>query len=241
MRQIVLDTETTGLNARSGDRIIEIGCVELVNRRLTGNNLHYYINPERDSEEGALAVHGLTTEFLSDKPKFADVAQELVRYLQGAEVIIHNAPFDIGFLDAEFERLQLGPFNQHVVNVIDSLAEAKLLYPGKRNSLDALCDRYEVSNAHRTLHGALLDAELLAEVFLAMTRGQDSLGMDLHVEDATAPGEAVPVLPLGEIVVVRASAEELGAHEKVLDSLDKEIKGVCVWRSLATVDSSPPL
>ncbi len=241
MRQIVLDTETTGLNARSGDRIIEIGCVEMVNRRLTGNNLHYYINPERDSEEGALAVHGLTTEFLSDKPKFAEVAHELVSYLQGAEVIIHNAPFDIGFLDAEFERLQLGTFNEMVVNVIDSLAEAKLLYPGKRNSLDALCDRYGVSNAHRTLHGALLDAELLAEVFLAMTRGQDSLSMDLHAEAAATEGEALPILPLGEIVVVRASEDELSAHEKLLDSLDKEVRGTCVWRALATVDSSSAL
>lgn len=235
MRQIVLDTETTGLNARSGDRIIEIGCVEMVNRRLTGNNLHYYINPERDSEEGALAVHGLTTEFLSDKPKFAEVAQELVDYIKGAEVIIHNAPFDIGFLDAELERLQLGPFHTHVSRVIDSLAEAKQLYPGKRNSLDALCDRYGVSNAHRTLHGALLDAELLAEVFLAMTRGQDSLGMDLQGESVQEAGLVLPVLPLGDILVVRASAAELEAHAKVLDSLDKEVKGTCIWRSAAVV------
>lgn len=241
MRQIVLDTETTGLNPRSGDRVIEIGCVEMINRRLTGNNLHYYINPERDSEEGALAVHGLTTEFLSDKPKFAEVAQELVDYLAGAEVIIHNAPFDIGFLDAEFERLQLPPFSEHVVNVIDTLAEAKLLYPGKRNSLDALCDRYGVSNAHRTLHGALLDSELLAEVFLAMTRGQDSLSMDLNAEESVSAGEAVPVLPLGEVLVLRASAEELAAHEKLLDSLDKEVRGSCIWRAAVTVDSPPAL
>jgi DNA polymerase-3 subunit epsilon len=241
MRQIVLDTETTGLNPRSGDRVIEIGCVELVNRRLTGNNLHYYINPERDSEEGALAVHGLTTEFLSDKPKFAQVAQELVDYLAGAEVIIHNAPFDIGFLDAELERLRLPPFSEHVVNVIDTLAEAKLLYPGKRNSLDALCDRYGVSNAHRTLHGALLDSELLAEVFLAMTRGQDSLSMDLNAEESEAAGDAVPVPPLGEVLVLRASAEELSAHEKLLDSLDKEVRGSCVWRTAVTVDSPSAL
>jgi DNA polymerase III subunit epsilon len=241
MRQIVLDTETTGLNARSGDRIIEIGCVEMVNRRLTGNNLHYYINPERDSEEGALAVHGLTTEFLADKPKFAEIARELVDYVQGAEVIIHNAPFDCGFLDAELERLQLPRFSEQVVNVVDSLAEAKLLYPGKRNSLDALCDRYGVSNSHRTLHGALLDAELLAEVFLAMTRGQESLTMDLNAEDQAQDGELTPVLPLGEIIVLRASADEAALHEKVLDSVDKEIRGPSIWRSLATVDSPPAL
>ncbi len=179
MRQIVLDTETTGLNPRSGDRVIEIGCVELFNRRLTGNNFHSYINPERDSEEGALAVHGLTTEVLSDKPKFAEIAGELREYLKGAEVIIHNAPFDIGFLDAEFKRVDVPPFQQQVGSVIDTLVRAKEMHPGKRNSLDALCERYGVSNAHRALHGALLDAELLAEVYLAMTRGQNSLSMDL--------------------------------------------------------------
>jgi DNA polymerase-3 subunit epsilon len=230
MRQIVLDTETTGLNPRSGDRIIEIGCVELVNRRLTGNNLHYYVNPERDSEEGALAVHGLTTEFLSDKPKFASIANELRDYLRGAQVIIHNAPFDIGFLDAEFERVSAPRFNDHVSGVIDTLVEAKALYPGKRNSLDALCDRYGVSNAHRTLHGALLDAELLAEVYLAMTRGQNSLSMDLHTEDRDSAAEQALVLPLGEILVYRASADELAAHELVLNSLDKEVRGTCIWR-----------
>jgi len=197
MRQIVLDTETTGLNPRSGDRIIEIGCVELVNRRLTGNNFHYYINPERDSDPGALAVHGLTSEFLSDKPKFAEIARALCDYLRDAEIIIHNAPFDVGFLDAEFEKLGLPQFEQHVRSVTDTLLQAKELHPGKRNSLDALCERYGVSNAHRTLHGALLDSELLAEVYLAMTRGQDSLGMDLHVDlpaiagrDGRASGDA---------------------------------------------------
>ncbi|WP_151445729.1 DNA polymerase III subunit epsilon [Lacisediminimonas profundi] len=233
MRQIVLDTETTGLNPRSGDRIIEIGCVELFNRRLTGNNLHYYVNPERDSEEGALAVHGLTTEFLADKPKFADIASELRDYLQGAEVIIHNAPFDIGFLDAEFERLQVPPFNRHVAGVIDTLVEAKALYPGKRNSLDALCDRYGVSNAHRTLHGALLDAELLAEVYLAMTRGQNSFTIDLHADEGRAGEAHLPVLPLGDVLVLRAGESELAAHEQVLNSLDKEVRGTCVWRAAA--------
>ncbi|MDR3481795.1 MAG: DNA polymerase III subunit epsilon [Burkholderiaceae bacterium] len=232
MRQIVLDTETTGLNPRSGDRVIEIGCVELFNRRLTGNNFHSYINPERDSEEGALAVHGLTTEFLSDKPKFAEIASELCAYLKGAEIIIHNAPFDIGFLDAEFERLKLARFNQQVGAVIDTLVQAKEMHPGKRNSLDALCDRYGISNAHRALHGALLDAELLAEVYLAMTRGQDSLTMEQT--DLSGPGsqeQAAAALPLAEIVVLAATAEELAEHEAMLDKLDKEAKGQCVWRA----------
>jgi DNA polymerase-3 subunit epsilon len=160
MRQLILDTETTGLNARTGDRVIEIGCVELVNRRLTGSNLHFYINPERDSDPGALAVHGLTTEFLSDKPKFAEIANELRDFVQGADLIIHNAPFDIGFLDAEFALLGLPPFSSHCGEVIDTLVRAKAMFPGKRNSLDALCDRFGISNAHRTLHGALLDSEL---------------------------------------------------------------------------------
>ncbi|HDR9340773.1 TPA: DNA polymerase III subunit epsilon, partial [Burkholderia multivorans] len=179
MRQIILDTETTGLNARTGDRIIEIGCVELLNRRLTGNNLHFYVNPERDSDPGALAVHGLTTEFLSDKPKFAEIAHQILDFVKGAELIIHNAPFDLGFLDAEFALLGLPPFSEHCAGVIDTLVQAKQMFPGKRNSLDALCDRFGISNAHRTLHGALLDSELLAEVYLAMTRGQDSLVIDM--------------------------------------------------------------
>lgn len=233
MRQIVLDTETTGLNPRSGDRIIEIGCVEMINRRLTGNSLHFYINPERDSEEGALAVHGLTTEFLSDKPKFAEISAELLDYLSGAEIIIHNAPFDIGFLDAEFARLGVAPFKQHVAEVIDTLVQAKSMYPGKRNSLDALCDRYGISNSHRVLHGALLDAELLAEVYLAMTRGQNSLTIDLEVQETTAQGDAGPIAgTLAEVLVMRASEEEAAAHELVMNSLDKEVRGNCIWRTL---------
>jgi DNA polymerase-3 subunit epsilon len=232
MRQIVLDTETTGLNPRSGDRVIEIGCVELFNRRLTGNNFHSYINPERDSEEGALAVHGLTTEFLSDKPKFAEIAGELCAYLKGAEVIIHNAPFDIGFLDAEFERLKIARFNQQVGAVIDTLVQAKEMHPGKRNSLDALCDRYGISNSHRALHGALLDAELLAEVYLAMTRGQNSLTMEQADQSGQGSEEqAAAALPLAEIVVLAATVEELAEHEAMLDKLDKEAKGQCVWRA----------
>lgn len=235
MRQIVLDTETTGLNPRSGDRIIEVGCVELVQRRLTGNNFHRYINPERDSEDGALAVHGLTTEFLSDKPKFTEIAAELRDYLSGAEVIIHNAPFDVAFLNAEFSRLDIPPFGQHVSGVIDTLVQAKEMHPGKRNSLDALCDRYGISNAHRTLHGALLDAELLAEVYLAMTRGQNSLSMELAgADDADTAVTGWMSLPLADIIVLPASADDLVQHRLLLDGLDKEIRGTAIWRRSAT-------
>jgi DNA polymerase-3 subunit epsilon len=229
MRQIVLDTETTGLNPRTGDRVIEIGCVELFNRTLTGNNFHRYINPERESDEAALAVHGLTTEFLSDKPKFAEIAEELRAYIDGAEVIIHNAPFDLGFLNAEFQRLGLPSFTSHCSGVIDTLVNAKEMHPGKRNSLDALCDRYGVSNAHRKLHGALLDSELLADVYLAMTRGQNSLSMEHEVE-TSSDGIELDAVPLGEIIVVAAGADEMSEHENVLAGLDKGVKGECVWR-----------
>ncbi|MFC5473955.1 DNA polymerase III subunit epsilon [Paraherbaspirillum soli] len=231
MRQIVLDTETTGLNPRTGDRIIEIGCVELMNRRLTGKNFHRYINPERDSEEGALAVHGLTTEFLRDKPKFAEIFAELREFVSGAEIIIHNAPFDLGFLDAEYKLLGHGPFVGDVSGVIDTLVQAKEMYPGKRNSLDALCDRYGISNAHRTLHGALLDSELLAEVYLAMTRGQNSFSIDLGADesDAGGGGEVLALAPLAEIIVRVANEEELAEHEAALTVLDKEVRGQCIW------------
>ncbi len=232
MRQIVLDTETTGLNPRTGDRVIEVGCVELNNRMLTGNNFHRYINPERDSEEGALAVHGLTTEFLRDKPKFAEIAAELRDYIQGAEVIIHNAPFDLGFLNNEFKLLGLPPFTEHCSGVIDTLVNAKELHPGKRNSLDALCDRYGVSNSHRKLHGALLDAELLADVYLSMTRGQNSLSMDLEVDVADG-GVVLEAVALAEVIVLAASPEELAEHESVLGGLDKAVKGSCIWRNYA--------
>ncbi|MDO8306538.1 DNA polymerase III subunit epsilon [Herminiimonas sp.] len=231
MRHIVLDTETTGLNPRSGDRIIEIGCVELIDRRLTGNNFHYYINPERDSEEGALAVHGLTTEFLRDKPKFAEIVNEFRDYISGADVIIHNAPFDVGFLDAELKRVDIASFREHVGEIIDTLVQAKEMHPGKRNSLDALCDRYGVSNAHRALHGALLDAELLAEVYLAMTRGQNSLTMDLGGQDVGSDGLALEVVAIADILLQTATAEELAEHELVMKSLDKEVKGQCLWRA----------
>jgi DNA polymerase-3 subunit epsilon len=229
MRQIVLDTETTGLNPRTGDRIVEIGCVEIVDRKLTGNNYHRYVNPQRDSDEAALAVHGLTTEFLSQHPCFHEIAHELRDFVQGAEIIIHNAPFDLGFLNHEFERMGLPPFVSHCSNVIDTLVNAKELHPGKRNSLDALCDRYGISNAHRKLHGALLDSELLADVYLAMTRGQNMLSMD--VEEETSGGtQLLEAGPLGDIIVVTPALDELEEHDKVLAALDKGVKGECVWR-----------
>ncbi|CAB3795042.1 DNA polymerase III subunit epsilon [Paraburkholderia caffeinitolerans] len=233
MRQIILDTETTGLNPRTGDRIIEIGCVELVNRRLTGNNLHFYVNPERDSDPGALAVHGLTTEFLSDKPKFAEVANEILDFVRDADIIIHNAPFDIGFLDAELALVGKPAFREHCGEVIDTLVQAKQIFPGKRNSLDALCDRFGISNAHRTLHGALLDSELLAEVYLAMTRGQESLVIDMAGATETPGAVATPRVKFETLAlpVIAASEEELAAHEALLDGLDKAMKGTSVWRT----------
>ena len=227
-RQVVLDTETTGLNVKQGDRVIEIGCIEMRSRRVTENHFHRYVNPERKSEEGAARVHGISDEFLADKPKFAEVAKELVDYLRGAELIIHNAGFDVEFLDLELERAGLGKLAQHVAGVVDSLALARELHPGKRNSLDALCERYAVDNSHRTLHGALLDARLLAEVYLAMTRGQESLVMDLET-----PAEQAAVaasIDASKLVVLRATAEELGVHEKYLDGLAKEAAGGVVWR-----------
>jgi len=235
LRQIVLDTETTGLSARDGNRIIEIGCVELINRKLSGNNYHQYINPERDSEEGALAVHGLTTEFLSDKPKFFEVVNQFCEYIKGAEIVIHNAPFDISFLNAEFARVGLGLFTDYVEIVTDTLVQAKELHPGKRNSLDALCDRYEISNSHRKLHGALLDAELLADVFLAMSRGQNSFEIDLPVEEKPVIEEVVFVdIPIDEVILKTASSDELSEHEALLSGLDKQLKQSCVWRSPPT-------
>ena len=231
-RQIVLDTETTGLNYRLGNRVIEIGCVELVNRKLTGNNFHYYLNPERDSEEGALAVHGLTTEFLSDKPKFTEIAKEFISYISGAEIIIHNAPFDVGFLNAEFERLGLGKMENFSTNIVDSLAQAKELHPGKRNSLDALCDRYEISNKHRKLHGALLDAELLADVFLAMSRGQNSLVIEQteeHVHQDTQYSNET----YSDIIIHLADADEVAHHQKALQQIAKEVRGLSIWQAQA--------
>jgi len=236
MRQIVLDTETTGFYANhpdNPDRMVEIGCVELVNRKLTGNNLHFYLNPGRDSDEGALRVHGLTTQFLSDKPRFEEIAQQLVDYVAGAEIIIHNAPFDLSFLDMELGRTGRKPFKTCVAGVLDTLVMAKEMFPGKRNSLDALCDRLEVDNSGRTLHGALLDAELLADVYINMTRGQDALIME-----SSAPQEAgivVEQLDLRSIQlpVLEANAQEMAAHEDVLSQLDKSSGGKTVWKLVA--------
>ncbi|TCS99341.1 DNA polymerase-3 subunit epsilon [Tepidimonas ignava] len=231
MRQIVLDTETTGLSPHNGDRIIEIGCVELVNRQLTHNNRHYYLNPDRDIDEGALRVHGITREFLADKPRFADIAAELADYLQGAELIIHNAPFDLGFLDAEFGRLGLGPTRALVRGVVDTLVLAKEMWPGKRNGLDALCDRLGVDNSGRQLHGALLDAELLADVYIYMTRGQESLVIDLGASLGEGAGDDVRRdLSSLELPVLAPDADELAAHEALLAALDQETKGRTVWR-----------
>ncbi|GAC1604954.1 MAG: DNA polymerase III subunit epsilon [Ramlibacter sp.] len=230
MRQIVLDTETTGLSAEGGDRIIEIGCVELVARKLTGNNRHFYLNPGRDSHEDALKVHGISNEFLRDKPQFAAVADELMAYLQGAEVIIHNAAFDVSFLDKELELIGRGALRQVVAKVTDTLAMAKELYPGKRNSLDALCDRLGVDNSSRTLHGALLDAELLADVYINLTRGQNALLIDVGAHEH-ASGILVRVdLTQFTLPVLLASDQESAAHEDVLQQLDKASGGRTLWR-----------
>ena len=236
MRQIFLDTETTGFNANlaeNPDRVVEIGCVELVNRKLTGNNLHFYLNPERDSEEGALRVHGLTTEFLRDKPKFSAIASDLLDFVAGAEIIIHNAPFDISFLDAELARAGHRAFKSYVGQVTDTLVMAKEMFPGKRNSLDALCDRLEVDNSGRTLHGALLDAELLADVYINLTRGQDALVMEAATAENVGVQQVVVDLEQFDLPVLPASESELAAHEDLLKQLDKSSGGKTVWRLAA--------
>jgi DNA polymerase-3 subunit epsilon len=228
-RQIVLDTETTGLNPGSGDRIIEIAGVELFNRRLTGKHYHTYLNPGRASHPDALKVHGLTEEFLADKPRFAQIAAELLEFVSGAEIIIHNAPFDRAFLDVELDRVSLPAFAQHVPMITDTLVMAKMQFPGKFNNLDALCKRFGIDNAHRTLHGALLDAELLAEVYLSLTRGQDSLVIDLEApqQHALAPTQALGhfILP-----VIAPSTEEMRAHQSILAKMDKATTGKSIWR-----------
>jgi DNA polymerase-3 subunit epsilon len=234
MRQIFLDTETTGLYAEQGDRVIEIGCVELINRKLTGNNLHFYLNPGRDSHEEALKIHGLTSEFLRDKPKFEEVAEELLAYVGDAEIIIHNAAFDVGFLNAELKRAGKLAFKEHVASVLDTLAMAKEMFPGKRNSLDALCTRLEVDNSGRTLHGALLDAELLADVYINMTRGQDALIMDSG-EQPEQGGLAVERLDLSvfDLPVLSANQQELAAHAEAIQQINKASGGKAVWQEAA--------
>lgn len=228
-RQIFLDTETTGLSPESGDRIIEVGCVEMINRKLTGNNKHFYVNPERANHEDAVKIHGLTDEFLSDKPVFAAIADELFDYLAGAEIIIHNAGFDVGFLNAELRRLGRGPFSEIADTVTDSLTMAREMFPGKSNSLDALCKRLEVDNSNRTLHGALLDAGLLAEVFINMTRGQDSLVIDATESNEQTIAIADTDLTQFKLAVIEASAEELAAHTAMLQDLDKASGGKTIW------------
>ena len=239
MRQIVLDTETTGLSAESGDRIIEIGCVELLNRKLTGNNKHFYLNPERDSHEDALKVHGISNEFLRDKPKFGAIAEELLDYLRGAEIIIHNAPFDVSFLNMELALIGMQPIKHCVGRVTDSLMMAKEIFPGKRNSLDALCDRLEVDNSGRTLHGALLDAELLADVYINLTRGQNSLMMDVHGSGLGEDGAPQIDLSKYELPVLLANDGEVAEHEKVLAEIDKSSKGKTVWRVAVAAVAAP--
>jgi DNA polymerase-3 subunit epsilon len=231
MKQIVLDTETTGLEVTLGHRVIEVAGVELINRRLTGNRFHRYLNPGREIDPGALEVHGITLEFLQDKPHFADVADEFLDFVDGAELIIHNAPFDVGFLDSELAIANKRPLATYCARVVDTLRMARDLHPGKRNSLDALCERYQVNHSGRTLHGALLDAELLAEVYLAMTRGQEALLMDLVPRSLAGEGDAQALDAL-DLPVVAATEQECAAHERLLAGIDKASKGACVWKKL---------
>ncbi len=228
-RQIILDTETTGLNPNAGDRIIEVAAVELVRRRPTGAHFQRYVNPQRPSHPDALRVHGLTEEFLADKPLFGHVVADLLAFVRDAEIIIHNAAFDVGFLDAELERLGLPPFEQHCGGITDSLALARAQFPGKFNSLDALCKRFGIDNSRRTVHGALLDAELLAEVYVWLTRGQDSLAMELDAPpqslDAAGVDFASATLPR-----IMATPEEIGQHEAILRALEKSAADGSVWK-----------
>lgn len=232
MRQIVLDTETTGIDPNEGHRIIEIGCVEVVERELTGRNYHVYINPEREVEAEAITVHGITNEFLADKPKFAEVAEEFFEFIKGAELVIHNAAFDVGFMDAEFSRLKPVRKTADHCGIVDSLAIARAKHPGQKNSLDALCKRYGVDNSNRELHGALLDAEILADVYLLMTGGQTALSLDAGSEDGGATGGIRRLkADRPQLSVVRASGEEASAHDEFIEMLDKQ-SGQSLWSKL---------
>ena len=231
MRQIFLDTETTGLDPALGHRVIEIAAVEIVNRRFTDKHYHQYVNPEREIDAGALEVHGITVEFLADKPKFREVAKEMLEFIDGAELIIHNAPFDVAFLDHELALLELQALKIYCPQVTDTLKMAKGLHPGKRNSLDALCERYQIDNSSRALHGALLDARLLAEVYLSMTRGQDSLLMDMGESSSAVLDSAFSMADV-ELIVIRATPEELFEHVRQIDDIDKAAKGACLWKKL---------
>lgn len=246
MRQIVLDTETTGLEPELGHRIIEIGCVEILNRRPTGRTFHHYLNPDRDIDKGALEVHGITLEQLQNKPRFADVAEELMTFISGAELVIHNAAFDVAFLDWELRRLaeKAPAFAGRTINaecrVLDSLALARQMHPGQRNNLDALCKRYSIDNSHREMHGALLDARILADVYLAMTGGQVGLALDVEAAAASQAAGQVRALvrPAVPLVVVTASEEELKLHDAMLAIIGKASKGKCLWQALeATLPS----
>lgn len=228
MRQLFLDTETTGLDPRLGHRIIEIACVEMLNRRLTQRHLHFYLNPDRDIDEGALAVHGISREFLADKPRFGDIVNELIDFINGAELIIHNAPFDTSFLDNELHMLGLDPLQKFCAAISDTLKMARELHPGKKNNLNALCERYAVDNSRRTLHGALLDAEILADVYLAMTRGQESLVMDLPTPNSTISEENIQSR-YRPTPILFPTAEELAEHERVLHNIQTESSNQCLW------------
>lgn len=230
MRQVFLDTETTGLSPDAGDRVIEVGCVEMINRRLSGRNLHFYVNPERPNSADALRIHGLSDEFLADKPVFATIVDELLEYLAGAEVIIHNAGFDVGFLEMELRRAARAPLAEHVAGVVDSLAIAREMFPGKSNSLDALCRRLEVDHSNRSLHGALLDAGLLAEVYIRLTRGQESLVIDAMPDDAAAESVAAVDFSSLQLMVLQPDAGELEAHAKLIEQIDADSGGKAVWR-----------
>ncbi|KXW56669.1 MAG: DNA polymerase III subunit epsilon [Betaproteobacteria bacterium] len=233
MRYVVLDTETTGLETAKGNRVIEIGLVEIINRQLTGRTFHQYLNPDRDSEPGALEKHGLTTEFLADKPRFPQIVDEFLAFIEGSTLVIHNAVFDIGFLDYELQRVKQEPLKTHFHQVIDTLLLAREMHPGKRNTLDALCERYGIDNGHRTYHGALLDAKLLGDVYLAMTRGQEALIIDDHMVSIEDNG-SVTRSDRSALKVVYANVDELDLHQQQLSKIDKESKGACLWAKLNT-------
>ncbi|MBL8396111.1 MAG: DNA polymerase III subunit epsilon [Candidatus Accumulibacter sp.] len=239
MRKIFLDTETTGLEHKLGHRIIEVAGVEMRNRHLTNRHFHSYLNPEREIDAGALSVHGISREFLLDKPRFADMATEFLDFIRGAELVIHNAPFDIGFLNAELALLDMAPVETVCHGVCDTLRMAKELHPGKKNNLNALCERYGVDHSHRTLHGALLDAEILAEVYLAMTRGQESLIIDLADERTPGIETVASTHRSGECraqLVRRASPDEIAEHERILAAIDQASKGKCLWLIRSAAD-----
>jgi len=229
-RQVVLDTETTGLNAKLGDRIIEIGCIEILSRSIGERVFHCYLNPERDVDLGATRVHGMTLDDLRQKPRFSERAKEFLDFVAGAEVIIHNADFDVEFLDLELKRARLGRLADYVAKVTDTLAYARELHPGRKNSLDALCERYFIDNSNRTLHGALLDARLLAECYLAMTRGQETLVMELDTPAAAAAAAALMPVDLANLIILPALPEEVALHEQYLEAMEKESKKPAVWR-----------